>query len=272
MKFRSLFRKNLENTAVSSGITGEISMHDEKLNRQAISRMLVGDNYTLFGIRVVLQAIRKGHLDHDRASSIMAASLGIDERRFRQKGSSFIQPEITLERLVQMFTEIDLAIAAGETIALGTGHPGSMLQFYLLLEEYILRAGGQVAVLTQPLRFVPGLRLDTVDAVMVVSDRGSLHHTHDFKPWEAWLSKLGTKNYPGLAIADHGFAGAAINAGIKTIGLHDVDDPGIPIAAVFGANVIPVPMNDNQLNIATAQIIRAIIQRRLEHEGTPPTN
>ncbi len=60
------------------------------------------------------------------------------------------------------------------------------------------------------------------------------------------------------------FAGAAINRGIKTIAIHDVDDPGIAVAAHLGCDVLAIPMTDNQLNQPTATVIDAVLSAPTE--------
>jgi threonine dehydratase len=49
-----------------------------------------------------------------------------------------------------------------------------------------------------------------------------------------------------LVVADHGFAGAAIAAGMPTVVVMDTNDPAFAVAAVRGADVTVVPMDDNR--------------------------
>ena len=53
-----------------------------------------------------------------------------------------------------------------------------------------------------------------------------------------------------LVVADHGFAGAAIAAGVPTIAVMDTNDPAFAVVAGRGADVTVVPMDDNRpLNV-----------------------
>jgi hypothetical protein len=211
----------------------------------AIRRMLKFDPYFAFGI----EAIKSAALTEARVTEIMAKALGVDAERLEDDGSGYIDPDLTILQLGKMIEAIDEAIDLHQMILLATAHPGSLLKFYLRLQDYILQHHGKVFNLGQSLPAGPFLWMDSVQSVVVMSDMGSLLHTHDHEPMEVLLK---TANQPiGLAISDHGFAGAAINRGIKTVALHDVDDPGIPVAKDIGLNVIPVPMNDNQLNVRT---------------------
>jgi hypothetical protein len=50
---------------------------------------------------------------------------------------------------------------------------------------------------------------------------------------------------PALVFADHGFAGAAIEAGIDTISIADVNDPAPVAAAALGKTRTVIVMDDN---------------------------
>ena len=50
---------------------------------------------------------------------------------------------------------------------------------------------------------------------------------------------------PDLVFADHGFAGAAIQAGLETISIADVNDPAPAVAAELGRTDVVIVMDDN---------------------------
>ncbi len=52
---------------------------------------------------------------------------------------------------------------------------------------------------------------------------GALHHTHRGEYMEAMLDGVGGAAGVDLVVADHGFAGAAIEAGITTLSIADVN-------------------------------------------------
>jgi hypothetical protein len=253
-----LFRRKLHKSMVEAGISGPILAHDENGNRQAIARMIKLDPYFTFGIHAVEEAIKAG-LSHDRVNKVMADALGISGERFGQEGASYISPDRTVERCGEMLKAVDETIAARQHIMLATGHPGSLLEFYLTLGQYIDRNGGRLFRLKDSIKISSNYWVDSVSGVVMVSDLGTLLHTHDFEPMRLAIKE--SENV-GLVVADHGFAGAAINAGIKTVGLHDVDDPAIPVAACLGKDVIAVPMNDNQLNVSTNRALDALMAAR----------
>jgi hypothetical protein len=50
---------------------------------------------------------------------------------------------------------------------------------------------------------------------------------------------------PDLVIGDHGFAGAAIEEGISTIGIADVNDPALIVAKAQARTELVIVMDDN---------------------------
>ena len=49
-----------------------------------------------------------------------------------------------------------------------------------------------------------------------------------------------------LVVADHGFAGAAVAAGIPTVAVMDTNDPALAVVDLRGADLTVVPMDDNR--------------------------
>ena len=252
-KLRHRTRVPLANT----GVTGVIKFHDGSTNLDFVNRLLREDPYFTFGITEVHLAIREAKLSEVEIVRIMAKSLGITASRFRDDGPAYIDPELTVSRLEQALDLVLEAIQKHHLILLATGHPGSMLAAYVKLAEYIEESGGEICVTPSPVAISGSRWIDVVQKVHVMSDRGSLYHSHESSDFWKFLDSINQK--PTLVIADHGFAGAAINHNVATIGFHDVDDYGICVAAHLGLNVLPVPMNDNQLNIPTRQAVKAVI-------------
>lgn len=254
-------RRKLRSTLLSSGVTGEISNHVAKTNLESLQRLMKSDPYVTFGIQAVELAASKRAFTLPSLTAIMAASLGITTDRFEKSGPGYIDPQLTGERLDQMVEIIEATISDGGQIVLATSHPGSLLSYYLRLADFIIRTGGTIATTSEPVLIADYRWIDSVGGVHVLTDEGGLLHTHDSAGFAKFLAAL--PDLPALVIADHGYAGAAINAGIKTIALHDVDDPGIPVAAHLGCDVLAIPMNDNQLNQPTATVIDEVLATSL---------
>jgi len=79
--------------------------------------------------------------------------------------------------------------------------------------------------------------------VGTLGDGASLLHTHGADPMRDLLRELDAVD---LVVADHGFAGAAIVAGIPTVAVMDTNDPALAVVARRGADLTVVPMDDNR--------------------------
>jgi hypothetical protein len=133
------------------------------------------------------------------------------------------------------------------SVFLGTGHPAGLLAVHLPVAQ-ALRAAG-CAILTpeagaevssgehrREIRYLGG--------VAVLSYRGELNHTHSPRPMEHLLA---TGLRPDLVLADHGWAGAAAQAGIETLAFADTNDPALFVAEADGRVAVTVPLDDNVL-------------------------
>jgi hypothetical protein len=131
-------------------------------------------------------------------------------------------------------------------VLLATGHPAGLTLLYQAFGELLERGGAKL------LRPLSGhswreagrhRQIRYLHGVAVLSDRGSTVHTHAPGPMELLLQEV----RPDLVIADHGFAGAAIQAGVETISVADVNDPALVVAKRRGRTEIVVVMDDNVL-------------------------
>jgi len=65
-----------------------------------------------------------------------------------------------------------------------------------------------------------------------------------------------------LVVADHGFAGAALNHAIRTLAIYDTDDPALPVAAYLGEPVRAIPVHDNRYNADGTALAKFLIGGR----------
>ena len=82
-----------------------------------------------------------------------------------------------------------------------------------------------------------------VNGVHVLASGGELLHTHEPEPMRALLAALDSP--PDLVVADHGWAGAAAEAGVDTLGMADCNDPALFVAEEEGKPIVTVPLDDN---------------------------
>lgn len=175
----------------------------------------------------------------DDAVAAVEAAGGGRLRGHADESPAFIDPAGTLTG-VRKHREVlaELVGGGGGKVLVATGHP-------VLLPHYggVAGALGQAGcLLLRPLgdgrsftRTAEGspCSLAYVDDVGALFHDGSTRHTHLPDYMEAMLDDLGN-GLPDLVVADHGFAGAAIEAGIATLSIADVNDPALPLAQARG--------------------------------------
>jgi hypothetical protein len=140
---------------------------------------------------------------------------------------------------------VDESVAAGqrlarasenrETLLFATGHPTGLAYLYHELASELARRGASILVLGRGVRWhEPGLDHDWFiehhDGVAMLSDGRAPRHTHKPDAMERMLAE----GRPDLVFADHGFAGAAIEAGVETISIADVNDTALLVAKEQG--------------------------------------
>ncbi len=236
-----------------AGLTGKLKHNSPLINAKAIQECLDGTSYWTFGIK----ALDFLGYDLPKATEVVASSLGLSLREFQHGKHAMINPDTTMRALGAALSYLRWASENHKTVLFATGHPGSMLGAYQLLADQTARWGGRVYRLPDNPSIEPGLWLDSVGDCIVTSDEGTLHHTHDGRVLEDILQH----HRIDLVVADHGFAGAAINAGKTVIAIFDTDDPAIPLmASAQKDGIIAVPLNDNQKNLTTAAAFAALLK------------
>ena len=78
-------------------------------------------------------------------------------------------------------------------------------------------------------------------AVGMVTDGERPRHTHRPDAMRRMLDE----ERPDLVVADHGFAGAAIEAGVETLSIADVNDPALIVAKAQGRTEVVVVLDDH---------------------------
>jgi hypothetical protein len=163
-------------------------------------------------------------------------------------GEGFIDPAATMRGITRHRQVLADAAAAGIRILLATGHPTGLLGHYTALARALQHAGCElrIALDDTTVRTAESRRrrdIRFIDGVACVSDGGSLLHTHRSDYMEALLDAL--DDGVELVIGDHGMAGAAIERGIRTLSIADVNDPALPLAQMRGRTDGVLPIDDN---------------------------
>jgi hypothetical protein len=131
-------------------------------------------------------------------------------------------------------------------VVLATGHPVGLALLYHALDTLLEEAGADVRRPAHHGRWrQPGLDHDWVidhwGGVGMLTDGREPRHTHRPDAMERMLAEF----RPDLVVGDHGFAGAAIEAGVETVSIADVNDPALLVAKAQGRTEVVVVMDDH---------------------------
>jgi hypothetical protein len=179
------------------------------------------------------------------------------------EGTGYIDPEATLRAVAhQRRVLAGVAAGGGARVLLATGHPTGLLGHYTALARALQAAGSRLVMAlddTTVRTGDDGRRRDVrfIDGVACISDGGSLRHSHRSDYMEAMLDALDGR--VDLVLADHGMAGAAIERGVTTLSIADVNDPALPLAQVRGRTSGVLPIDDNLAPRHYIPVTRAVL-------------
>jgi hypothetical protein len=231
-------REELVRALVRGKVAGPDCTHDRPNVLWKIDRLVKGDPDAQFGLSGL------SGFTAAEVLAMVAEEAGFDPDPRLRTGPVPIDPWRVLAACEAAGDRLALAAARGERVLLATGHPAGLPVLYAavgrLLEERgatLLRPGEGLTWTehgrTREIRYLRG--------VAVLTDRGSTIHTHSPQPMRRLLEEV----RPDLVFADHGFAGAAIEAGIDTLSVADVNDPALVVAKRQGRTQVVVVMDDN---------------------------
>lgn len=240
---RDALRRQLEN----AGIAGDVATTRED-NLLKYAMFAAGQGRVMFGLRP------RGEWSEAAVLALMARRVGVSADPQHRRGADRIDPVRTIEALVRMAGELRRAARKGSRVILATGHPAGLLPVHLALARGLAGAGAEVLlpaagwshqVTTRAGRVSREIRY--VEGVATVSTRGELNHTHSPRPMEAILAELDRRGeaLPDLVVGDHGWAGAAAQAGATAVGFADSNDPALFVGEDEGTVAVAVPLDDN---------------------------
>jgi hypothetical protein len=168
-------------------------------------------------------------------------------------GPTWIDPDLVLDELNRAAERITVAGREGQRVLLASGHPTGIMALWQRIGLALALAGAKPVHIADGQRVVPpGHDFDTPNRmvryvldVAVLSSGANLYHTHSSRPMELILDSDGED--VDLVLADHGWAGAAIERGHETISIADINDPALPMAKHAGRTAIVIGMDDNVL-------------------------
>lgn len=231
-------KAELREHLVRTRIAGDVAT-SRASNLDNVRKMLAREPEYWFGVE----------LDRDwtfeSAVAEVAARVGIDPDHARGTGGDTIDPELCINALDDARDRLlDVAARRGRVL-LATGHPTGLLEMYMTVAIALSRAGCHVVTPAAEEWVRVGdkqRRIRYVGAVATIGTGGDLLHTHAAEPMQRILT---TEPSIDLVVADHGWAGAAGQAGLPTVGFADTNDPALFIGAAEGKVDVAVPLDDN---------------------------
>lgn len=224
---------------LAATVAGNSTSHGAENNLRKIRLLVEADPNNSYGMEGPLRGVT-----FEEAYEAVTLHLGNPPDDEETPGRGRIDPARTAEELLRAGGRIRAAAEAGGHIVLATGHPGALLMYYLGVARWVRDLGGRLLTAETRGRYGQrGVPLDWAGPVGTLGNGASLSHTHDPEPMRDVLRGVGRVD---LVVADHGFAGAAVAAGVPTVAIMDTNDPAFAVAARRGAKLTAVPMDDNR--------------------------
>ena len=186
--------------------------------------------------------------------ALMAERVGVSPDPTHLRGQDRIDPDLTIDALDRMAEHLARAARDRSRVLLATGHPAGLLVVHQAVAAALETAGATVLTPGDGFAWQSMTRWGKVDrhiryisGVAVASDMGNLNHTHSAQPMRGLLAALHDTGeaLPDLVVGDHGWAGAAGQAGVPAVGFADCNDPALFVGEAEGLVAVSVPLDDN---------------------------
>ncbi|MEY9215094.1 phosphatase [Thermobifida halotolerans] len=242
-------RAELIDHLVRTGIAGQVDTPRQN-NLKHYRRLVQGDPYHQFGLTFTRE------WSFSDVLALMAKRCGVVADEGYLWGIDTIDPDRTVDALESVADRMARAARDRERVMFATGHPRNLAEVYRTWKDLLVDHGCTVVTAAAGYAYdvsgeYPPTRRILVwrdDVGMVVDGRTPRHSHHPFA-MRAVLSRLAEEGtpWPQLVIADHGFAGAAGEAGVETIGFADSNDPALFLGEHEGKLHTTVPLDDGYL-------------------------
>lgn len=246
---------------IHTGIAGQVDT--PRQNNLRHYRLLAdGDPYHAFGLTFARR------WTYSQVLALMAKRCGVVADPAYRQGIDTIDPDRTVDALEGVAERIAHAAAARERVLFATGHPDTLLDMYAAWCAALARRDVPVLVAAAGHHFRVDDGRGPVSRVLAwdrdvgfESDGRVPRHSHHPDGMRAILADLEAagRPWPDLVVADHGFAGAAAEAGIDVVGFADCNDPALFAAEAEGKVRVTVPLDDGYPPEAYEPLVRYVL-------------
>ena len=173
-----------------------------------------------------------------------------------------VDPALVLDACGEVGERLAAVVRLGERVLLATGHPVGLAHLYMEVGRQLRTRGVEILKPADGLTWRDGDRhhpwqIRYLEGVAMLTDKASARHTHSGDA----MARMLERDRPDLVFADHGFAGAAIERGVETLSIADVNDPALLVAQAQGRTGTVVVMDDNVAPDAYWPCFQAITSR-----------
>lgn len=233
-------REHLTDGLLAGKVAG-IASHPLDNVRGNIAKLLDGNPDKQFGMSGLT-----GRFGLDEVLDLVSEAAGVPIDPSAHSGPVGIDPERVVEACEEMGGRLALACERGEAVIVATGHPVGLGLLYVELARLLAAGGAKVVKPAEGLTWKEPeshhhRQIRYLDGVAMLTDKASARHTHSGIPMERMLEE----QRPDLVVADHGFAGAAIEAGVEAVSVADVNDTALLVARALGRTDVVIVMDDN---------------------------
>jgi hypothetical protein len=237
---RSYPRAELERALVAGRVAGPAG-HDHGNVLGNMRKLVAHDPDKLFGLSSMPEPF-----GFEEIVRIVGDAAGVPIDHLATDGSPDIDAGAILDACAAMGERLARSARAGERLLFATGHPADLDPLYRSIAR-LAEEHGATTIRPAEGRTWFDRRVDhdwTIafhGPVAMVTDGVRPRHTHSPEAMRRMLDD----EHPDLVVADHGMAGAAIDAGVETLSVADVNDPALIVAKAQGRTEVVVVLDDH---------------------------
>ena len=233
-------RSELVRGLLRAGIAGDEVTHPLDNVLRNIRLLHEGDPDKQFGLTGV------DAMDPAEVLELVGRASGFVPDPEARSGPVPVDPELVLDACEAAGDRLLRAVEQAERVILATGHPVGLAHLYIELGRALHARGVKILRPADGVIWRDGDRhhqwqLRYLQGVAILTDRASARHTHSGDA----MARMLEAERPDLVFADHGFAGAAIERGVETISIADVNDPALLVARALGRTETVIVMDDH---------------------------